>query len=104
MDSPNSNNGKTGKATTFGNRYLRDDGLVFEHNAWDNVDFPEQKESEIKAIIEMQRDRPVDSMAAERLLETSRDQWNAFYRTHNDGFFMNRNWIVRELPELQRVC
>lgn len=84
----------------FGQRYLRDEGAVFEYNAWDDVDWSEEKEAEIQQTIKAQMASPVPENVALDLLENPRERWEAFFEKHNNKFFMDRKWLAREFPEL----
>jgi tRNAThr (cytosine32-N3)-methyltransferase len=93
----------TRRSDPFGQRFLRDEATVFDHNAWDNVEWPEEKEEEIGRILNSQGGCPVPPEDAFELLDTPATQWEAFYQTHNNKFFMDRKWIAREFPELFQV-
>jgi len=86
--------------TPFGQRYLKDKEAVFEHNAWDNVEWPEEKQEEVLQTIEMQKSAPVDELEAMNLTEKPDVKWDSFYRSHNNKFFMDRKWLLREFPEM----
>ncbi|MCP9261298.1 Methyltransferase-like protein 2A [Dirofilaria immitis] len=84
----------------FGTRYLNDESEVYKHNAWDNVEWKSEQEEEARNQIAIQKQSPVTSEEAEYLLQNPAEQWNTFYRTHRSKFFMNRNWLLTEFPEL----
>ncbi|KAL3109100.1 hypothetical protein niasHT_012662 [Heterodera trifolii] len=50
----------------FGQRYLRDECAVFDYNAWDDVDWPEEKEAEINQTIQAQM---ADAVPESRLIQ-----------------------------------
>lgn len=100
--SSTSNNNKIMNENLFGQRYLENENSVFEYNAWDNVDWPVEKELEAQAIIEDQKLSAV--LNSEELESLSFQKWNDFYSTHTNRFFMNRNWIAREFSELVSAC
>ncbi len=87
---------ETDGETKFGQRFLREDTDVFQHNAWDNVDWPEWKQKEAMKIVEEQKRSPVDESTASQLLTAPKTQWEQFYGTHTDKFFMDRKWVGRE--------
>ncbi|KAL3106171.1 hypothetical protein niasHT_016858 [Heterodera trifolii] len=84
----------------FGQRYLRDECAVFDYNAWDDVDWPEEKEAEIHQTIQAQMADAVPESVSLSLLENPKDRWEAFFETHNNKFFMDRKWLSREFSEL----
>lgn len=47
------------KCTPFGSRYLVDADRVFDHNAWDNVEFTEERIQEAQSVIEQQKQHKV---------------------------------------------
>uniref|UniRef100_A0A0R3S5Y6 tRNA N(3)-methylcytidine methyltransferase n=1 Tax=Elaeophora elaphi TaxID=1147741 RepID=A0A0R3S5Y6_9BILA len=88
----------------FGTRYLNDESEVFKYNAWDDVEWKSEQEEEARNHIAVQRKAPVGSQEAEYLLQNPAEQWNTFYRTHKGKFFMDRNWLLTEFPELNVKC
>lgn len=88
----------------FGSRYLHDESEVFKHNAWDNVEWKEEQEEEARNQIAFQKESRVASQEAEYLLENPAKQWDMFYKTHKSKFFMDRNWLLTEFPELNVEC
>jgi len=85
-------------APKFGTRYLVDADKVFEHNAWDNVEWSEEHVEAAVAKVVEQKEHPV--VNADEFLECPADQWEKFYNVHNRNFFMDRNWLLKEFPEL----
>ncbi|CAB3989771.1 methyltransferase 2-A [Paramuricea clavata] len=84
----------------FGNRFLVDNSKVFEHNAWDNVEWDkEQEETAIKVVQENTSIKLPTDMQEKYNCEA--DQfWNSFYMQHNNRFFKDRHWLFTEFPEL----
>ena len=41
---------------------------------------------------------------AERLEREASKNWEAFYKMHQSGFFKDRHYLARELPELKQGC
>src|SRR4051812_22508150 len=87
----------------FGQRYLRDESTVFEYNAWDNVEWPEEQEILVQQKIEKQKSEAIDEAKAESLIVQPANQWESFYTTHENNFFKDRMWLTREFPELFEV-
>lgn len=94
----------TGQRKQFGTRYLSDESEVFRHNAWDNVEWKLEQEEEARNKIALQKESPVASQEIEYLLQNPAEQWDTFYRTHRSKFFMDRNWLLTEFPELNVEC
>lgn len=94
----------TGQRRQFGTRYLNDESEVFKYNAWDNVEWNLEQEEEARNQIALQKESPVASQEAEFLLRNPAEQWDTFYRTHRGKFFMDRNWLLTEFPELNVEC
>ncbi|WKX93314.1 hypothetical protein Q1695_010955 [Nippostrongylus brasiliensis] len=88
------------KCNPFGTRYLTDESRVWEHNAWDNVDWSEEMQKHAQEVVEVQRTQAVDDLKAKELLETPAKQWDAFYSQHSNNFFKDRRWLLKEFPEL----
>ncbi|CAG9540300.1 unnamed protein product [Cercopithifilaria johnstoni] len=93
-----------GQRKQFGTRYLNDELEVFKYNAWDNVEWKFEQEEEARNQIANQKKSPVASQEAEYLLQNPAEQWDTFYRTHRSKFFMDRNWLLTEFPELNVEC
>lgn len=85
----------------FGSRVLEDESRVFEHNAWDQVEWPAEQEEEARRIVAKQREAPVADDKASDFIARPADYWNDFYEMHDKKFFMDRNWLFTEFPELR---
>jgi hypothetical protein len=92
------------KRSQFGNRYLTDASHVFDHNAWDNVTWSDEQQAAADAIVRNQITHRVDAVDADRCVAMTAQAWNQFYATHSNRFFMNRNWLFTEFPELAAGC
>ncbi|CAI2324862.1 unnamed protein product [Caenorhabditis sp. 36 PRJEB53466] len=88
------------KCNPFGTRFLTDEAKVFEHNAWDDVEWTEEQQEEAKKIVEQQKTMKVDGEKAMKLLSTPAEQWDTFYAQNENRFFKDRNWLLKEFPEL----
>lgn len=84
----------------FGNRFLSEDDDVFQHNAWDNVEWDEEQER--TALESVRKNSSVKMNEAETLeLEQNADaNWDKFYGVHQNRFFKDRHWLFTEFPEL----
>uniref|UniRef100_A0A182I1U7 tRNA N(3)-methylcytidine methyltransferase n=1 Tax=Anopheles arabiensis TaxID=7173 RepID=A0A182I1U7_ANOAR len=84
----------------FGNRFLSAGDDVFQHNAWDNVQWDEEQEN--AALEGVKKNSTVKLSDAEvTRLETEADQnWDRFYGIHQNRFFKDRHWLFTEFPEL----
>uniref|UniRef100_A0A182NIK8 tRNA N(3)-methylcytidine methyltransferase n=1 Tax=Anopheles dirus TaxID=7168 RepID=A0A182NIK8_9DIPT len=84
----------------FGNRFLSADDDVFQHNAWDNVQWDDEQE---RAALEGVKKNSTVKLADEEVarLETEADRnWDRFYGIHQNRFFKDRHWLFTEFPEL----
>ncbi|VDK44560.1 unnamed protein product [Anisakis simplex] len=88
------------KRKQFGTRYLTDDSAVFTYNAWDNVEWNDTQLREAKAKVDKQKETAVEGQKAEQLKQNASIQWDEFYSKHDNKFFMDRNWLLTEFPEL----
>ncbi|KXJ83694.1 hypothetical protein RP20_CCG003123 [Aedes albopictus] len=89
-----------GKRPQFGNRFLSEEHDVFQHNAWDNVEWDEEQE---QAALEGVRKNSTVKMGlqdAEKLGMEADANWDKFYGIHQNRFFKDRHWLFTEFPEL----
>lgn len=88
------------KRPQFGNRFLSGDDDVFQHNAWDNVEWDEEQEqSALESVRKNSSVKMKDDDVSK--LETEADaNWDKFYGIHQNRFFKDRHWLFTEFPEL----
>nr|XP_017828899.1 tRNA N(3)-methylcytidine methyltransferase METTL8, mitochondrial isoform X6 [Callithrix jacchus] len=84
----------------LGSRILTDPAKVFEHNMWDHMQWSNEEE-------EAARKKVKENSAVQVLLEEqvkfereASKYWNIFYKIHKNKFFKDRNWLLREFPEI----
>lgn len=92
----------TEKRTQFGNRYLTDPDLVFEHNAWDNVEWDDEMEQEALTKISTNSSVKLSEEEQETFDKDANKFWDAFYSQHQNRFFKDRHWLFTEFPELAK--
>jgi len=88
------------KRPKFGDRKLVNPSDVFQHNAWDNIDWTEEQEKKALAITESQLEKSASSDLKAELLVNPSNNWNKFYEIHDNKFFKDRHWLFTEFPEL----
>ncbi|KAL1463753.1 hypothetical protein WDU94_015477 [Cyamophila willieti] len=84
----------------FGNRLLLDDSNVFQHNAWDHVQWDEEQEQQAKNIVENHSVVQIDKVQSETLNNDVGKSWDAFYNVHQNRFFKDRHWLFTEFTEI----
>ncbi|KAG9014372.1 hypothetical protein FRB94_012778 [Tulasnella sp. JGI-2019a] len=91
------------EAPAFGSRYLMDESLVFQQNAWDHVPPPDDQGEKIDEAIARQRSCPVSD--DKKLTYNSKPAyfWDIFYRNNQSNFFKDRKWLQREFPQLEEI-
>ncbi|XP_011312669.1 methyltransferase-like protein 2-A [Fopius arisanus] len=88
------------KKKQFGDRKLTDANCVFEHNAWDNVEWNEEQQLLAQEKVS---ENSVITLSEEALKEfhiNAVEKWNKFYGIHQNKFFKDRHWLFTEFPEL----
>ncbi|KAK9396844.1 serine/threonine-protein kinase tousled-like 2 [Crotalus adamanteus] len=88
------------KRKQFGNRFLTDAARIFQHNAWDNVEWSEEQEAAAQSKVQEQSMQLVPQDQQDAYEISANMYWDDFYKTHENGFFKDRHWLFTEFPEL----
>nr|XP_056719362.1 tRNA N(3)-methylcytidine methyltransferase METTL2-like [Euleptes europaea] len=92
--------GGGGTRAPFGRRFLADPTRLFQHNAWDNVEWSEEQEAAARRKVQENSTQVVSPDQQEAYEVNANQYWDEFYKTHEDGFFKDRHWLFTEFPEL----
>lgn len=87
----------------FGQRYLTDDKDVFNHNAWDHVEWGDEQVEQAKELIAKQYDLPVKDFDKKLYNANPAKFWDIFYKNNRENFFKDRKWLQIEFPSLYKV-
>uniref|UniRef100_T2M6X6 tRNA N(3)-methylcytidine methyltransferase n=1 Tax=Hydra vulgaris TaxID=6087 RepID=T2M6X6_HYDVU len=91
------------KRQQFGSRFLTEEADVFQHNAWDDVEWDSDLEDKAKQKIQFNSTVTFSAEELE-LYEIEADKyWNSFYCQHQNKFFKDRQWLFTEFNELNKV-
>uniref|UniRef100_A0A2M4BTI4 tRNA N(3)-methylcytidine methyltransferase n=1 Tax=Anopheles marajoara TaxID=58244 RepID=A0A2M4BTI4_9DIPT len=95
---------KTGESASirpqFGNRFLSEGDDVFQHNAWDNIEWDEEQERAALDGVKKNSTMKLSAEEVERLSTEADRNWDRFYDIHQNRFFKDRHWLFTEFPEL----
>lgn len=92
------------KRPQFGNRFLVDENAVFQHNAWDDVEWDEELETDAKTKVEANSAVTLSKNDINTFEEDADKYWDLFYDVHANRFFKDRNWLFTEFPELKELA
>jgi len=84
----------------FGGRFLNAGEDVFQHNAWDNVEWGEEQERDAQAAVDKATSTLVEEERALEYEKNADQFWDKFYSIHQNRFFKERNWLFTEFPDL----
>ena len=84
----------------FGNRILTDENDVWNHNAWDQVEWGEEQKLEAERQLEAQQQTPVKDFDKNLYNSNPERYWNYFYSHNKDNFFKDRRWLRIEFPSI----
>lgn len=84
----------------FGKRNLLEEGDVWNHNAWDNVEWGEEQIAEAETKIAEQQKFPVAEFDKNLYNSNPARYWDIFYKNNKENFFKDRKWLQIEFPIL----
>ncbi|KAL8176022.1 UNVERIFIED_CONTAM: Methyltransferase-like protein 2 [Gekko kuhli] len=98
MAAPGDGEGR--RRAPFGTRFLADPARLFQHNAWDHVEWTEEQEAAARRKVQENSVQFVPPDQQEAYEVNANQYWDEFYKTHENGFFKDRHWLFTEFPEL----
>ncbi|XP_015214324.2 tRNA N(3)-methylcytidine methyltransferase METTL8, mitochondrial [Lepisosteus oculatus] len=84
----------------LGGRILTNPDDVFQHNTWDHVQWSEEEKEHARKKAE---ENSIVQVPVEEQVKYDKDAsgyWDGFYKTHQNKFFKDRNWLFQEFPEI----
>lgn len=84
----------------FGRRNLTSNSEVWNHNAWDNVEWGEEQIKEAEEKIRTQYENPVPDFDKQLYNSNPARYWDIFYKNNRENFFKDRKWLQIEFPSL----
>ncbi|XDC51673.1 hypothetical protein R6Z07M_002855 [Ovis aries] len=88
----------------LGSRILTDRTKVFEHNMWDHMQWSKEEEEEARKKVEENSAVRVHLEEQVKYEREASKYWDTFYKIHKNKFFKDRNWLLREFPEILPVA
>ncbi|GIX73595.1 tRNA N(3)-methylcytidine methyltransferase METTL2 [Caerostris extrusa] len=88
------------KKPQFGTRYLNEPEKVFQHNAWDDVEWNEELKQNAEEKIKLNSQTLVPTEDQEKYENEANQFWDKFYNIHENRFFKDRHWLFTEFPDL----
>ncbi|CAG8484349.1 5755_t:CDS:2 [Scutellospora calospora] len=88
------------ESPTFGTRILENKEHVWNHNAWDNVEWDEEQERYAREKVHKQSNKPMPLEEQQKYHQDASKYWNTFYLHNENKFFKDRQWLKIEFPEL----
>ncbi|EGV61612.1 methyltransferase [Yamadazyma tenuis] len=85
---------------TFGQRFLENEEEVFNHNAWDHVEWGPEQIEQCQKLIEVQYENPVKDFDKKLYNSNPAKYWDIFYKHNRENFFKDRKWLQIEFPSL----
>ncbi|QLQ81444.1 hypothetical protein HG537_0F02050 [Torulaspora globosa] len=82
----------------FGKRTLTENVDVWDHNAWDNVEWGEEQIKSAEEKIKAQYDHPVSEFDKKLYNGNPARYWDIFYKNNKENFFKDRKWLQIEFP------
>nr|KAF6450668.1 methyltransferase like 8 [Molossus molossus] len=87
----------------LGSRILTDPAKVFEHNMWDHMQWSREEEAAARKKVEENSAVRVLPEEQVKYESEANKYWDTFYKIHKNKFFKDRNWLLREFPEILPV-